>query len=154
MDAGIPLEISNSTIAFNQSGAGSAGTCGGLCLVDDYGSAQLESALIADNTSPDLGGGTVSGANNLIEISAIAVPPDTLADDPILLPLAGNGGATKTHALASGSPAIDAGNDTAGLVTDQRSGHYARVFGVAADIGAFEVQPSNGDIVFRDGFDP
>jgi hypothetical protein len=67
--------------------------------------------------------------------------------------LRNNGGATQTHALFKGSPAIDAGNTFAtGLgIFDQRSSPFARVSGAAADIGAYEVQ--QGDIVFSDGFE-
>lgn len=66
-----------------------------------------------------------------------------LGQDPLLGPLADNGGPTKTHALLPGSPAIDAGNSS-GLYTDQRG--YKRkinIIGIpnvsdGADIGAYE----------------
>jgi hypothetical protein len=55
----------------------------------------------------------------------------------ILLPLADNGGGTKTHALAIGSPALDASPDDATCpATDQRGNPRPR--GPACDIGAFE----------------
>ena len=41
-----------------------------------------------------------------------------------------------------------------GLVNDARGGTFVRVDGVAADIGAYEVQGPNADLVFRNGFDP
>jgi len=47
-----------------------------------------------------------------------------------------------------GSPAIDTGNDVAGLATDQRG--QPRVYGAFADIGAYELQ---SDVIFADGFD-
>jgi hypothetical protein len=53
-----------------------------------------------------------------------------------LLPLAKNGGPTATHALGSGSPAIDAGANPVPLTTDQRG--LPRTVGTATDIGAFE----------------
>jgi hypothetical protein len=53
-------------------------------------------------------------------------------------PLANNGGPTLTHMLLAGSPARNAGNNAAGLTTDQRG--FVRVVGTAADIGAVEVQ--------------
>jgi hypothetical protein len=63
--------------------------------------------------------------------------------DPLLAPLADNGGPTFTHALIAGSPAIDAGNPAApgsgGLAceaTDQRG--VVRPVGSRCDIGAFE----------------
>ena len=74
--------------------------------------------------------------------------PVTVAD-PLLGPLANNGGPTQTHALVVGSPAIDRGNpngclDSTGapLQTDQRG--LPRAFDgngdgrAACDIGAFE----------------
>jgi hypothetical protein len=64
--------------------------------------------------------------------------------DPMLGPLADNGGPTMTHALLAGSPAIDAGPNPVptfvGNEFDQRGAGFARiVFGVA-DAGAFEFQ--------------
>ncbi len=66
-----------------------------------------------------------------------------LGQDPLLGPLADNGGPTKTHALLPGSPAIDAGNRS-DLYTDQRG--YKRPINIidisnvsdGADIGAYE----------------
>lgn len=70
--------------------------------------------------------------------------------NPLLGPLADNGGPTQTHALVSGSPAIDAGNPAAvpgvnGVPQfDQRGTPFARTFdgddntSVVIDIGAFE----------------
>ena len=68
---------------------------------------------------------------------------DISAVDPLLGPLADNGGPTETHELLPGSPAIDAiavadcvDLDGEPVVTDQRG--VARPQGVACDIGAFE----------------
>ncbi|QEG34847.1 choice-of-anchor Q domain-containing protein [Bythopirellula goksoeyrii] len=64
--------------------------------------------------------------------------------DPLLGPLADNGGPTLTHALLPGSPAINAGEPA--LVGwdvpafDQRGEPFTRVFGGRIDIGAFEAQ--------------
>jgi hypothetical protein len=62
--------------------------------------------------------------------------------DPRLAALADNGGPTWTHALLPGSPAIDAGNNTAAPSTDQRGNRRPRDGdgdGVAVvDVGAFE----------------
>ena len=77
---------------------------------------------------------------------------DLPSTDPLLGPLANNGGQTETHALLEGSPAIDTGAvnctgaDGNPLQTDQR-GRPRPVDGnddgiVACDIGAFEVQPA------------
>ena len=57
---------------------------------------------------------------------------------------------TATHALLPGSPAIDAGNNTRNVGTDQRGDGFPRVLGVSPDIGAFEYDP---DRIFVDGFE-
>ncbi len=58
--------------------------------------------------------------------------------DPLLGPLANNGGRTLTHALLAGSPAIDAGASTEPL--DQRGAPFLRDDGNGVDIGAYERQ--------------
>ncbi len=72
------------------------------------------------------------------------------AIDPLLGPLADNGGPTPTHALLTGSPAIDAGDPAlvAGAAGtpefDQRGAAYTRVAGERVDMGAFEAQAASG----------
>lgn len=75
----------------------------------------------------------------------------TIGACPGLSALRHNGGSTWTHALSWGSPAIDHGDNTVPFPFDQRGSPFVRVSGVAADIGAYEVQ--QGDRVFLDGFD-
>lgn len=143
------LIVQNCTITTNN-----ASQTGGAIHIAS-GPIQLESCIMAQNSSPsgaDLSFNTQSNvsANNTIV---------SVADDGQFLlvgtgnstgtkaapfnaklgPLADNGGPTLTHRLLPGSPAIDAGNNKAGSVTDQRG--YARVVGPAADIGAVEIQP-------------
>lgn len=62
-------------------------------------------------------------------------PGDVLTADPLLGPLADNGGPTPTHALLPGSPAIDNGLDL-GLKTDQRGVERER----RPDSGSFEAR--------------
>ena len=159
--------IFDSTIAFNTSQIGGALAIfdGGTAL-QDY-TLYLDSTIIAGNTIDGPGGHaadlaastnltlTVIGAHNLIGSADpnVTLPPDTISTDPMLLPLADNGGPTWTMALAVGSPAIDTGANPLALDTDQRGEGYVRVAGAAADIGAYEVQ-TPGDVIFVDGFDP
>ena len=83
------------------------------------------------NVCSDNGGGFLNG------------PGDQINTDPMLGPLQDNGGATLTHALLPGSPAINAGdpNFTPPPFYDQRDNPFVRVFNGRVDIGAFEVQP-------------
>jgi Right handed beta helix region len=61
---------------------------------------------------------------------------DLINTDPLLGPLADNGGPTLTQALLPGSPAIDAGIAVSGVTSDQRG--ITRPQGSVPDIGAFE----------------
>ncbi|QDS97964.1 choice-of-anchor Q domain-containing protein [Adhaeretor mobilis] len=94
----------------------------------------LNHSLIGDTTGSGIDATT--GAGNLLNI------------DPLLGPLADNGGPTQTHALLPGSPAIDAGD--IGIVDppmyDQRGAPFNRIVDgnvpadVVIDIGAYEAQ--------------
>ena len=133
--------ISNSTITANTAPAG-----GGILLRGRPDQFELESTLVGRNaaaTGADVGSErttTLLGSNNLVVAvdANVTLPAATLHTAPLLLPLAANGGPTRTHALAPGSPAIDAGNNLASLASDQRGAGFPRVLGAAADIGAFE----------------
>ncbi len=137
-------QLSNSTIT------GNTAADGGGVLMAEPASVTLNSVLAYGNTSTapdyygaDLDGSTVpaiAGSHNLVGDSLLALPGDTIATNPLLGPLANNGGPTQTHALLAGSPAIDMGNNVAALANDQRGTGFARVVAAAADIGAFEVQ--------------
>ncbi len=86
---------------------------------------------------------TCVGLNQPGDLTGINVLLDVLAD---------NGGDTLTHALLSGSPAIDAGlavgcNSASVGGVDQRG--IGRSFGSNCDIGAYE----KSDTIFKDGFD-
>lgn len=65
--------------------------------------------------------------------------PSNIIDDPLLGPLAENGGPTPTHLLLDGSPALDGGDpDFAGDPELEQRG-LLRVAGEAIDIGAVEM---------------
>lgn len=151
------LKIWNSTIAFNTAQAEVFGpSCGGVFAFGGEQYVSLRSSIIANNTIAGVEAdlcetdftAQIVGFGNLVVASNKPLPPDTLRLDPLLAPLAGNGGRTLTHALLPGSPAIDAGNNTRYLDYDQRGA--PRVVGSSADIGAFEMQP---DPIFLDGFE-
>lgn len=144
------LTVQNSTIAGNSAGAigggiSRRGTLGTVTLLstivaDNFAafSSDLEGDFVADfNLVEDPTGATLNGANNVVGV------------DPMLLPLADNGGPTLTHKLGATSPAIDAGSNSKLFSTDQRGGGFVRTFndpgfpniGDGTDIGALELQP-------------
>lgn len=137
------MQVDNSTIAGNKSGMAGAG----IYLVGIANALTLQSSIVANNTvagaNADIAAMTpvaVAGSNNLVTTAAagVTLPGDTLQSDPMLLSLGDYGGPTRTIALATGSPAVDAGSNPLGLGNDQRGAGFPRVLGAAADIGAFE----------------
>jgi hypothetical protein len=155
-----PVTISNSTVAFNANycGLGCGTPVDDIALFIDSTDVIIDSTIFSNSTTdrPPVydvlvpAGTLIGGHNNLMMGGARAgqVPADTIKADPLLQPLADNGGPTMTHALGVGSPAIDAGNNNMGLATDQRG--FARVAGSRPDIGAFEsnaIASTSGAIV-------
>lgn len=147
--------IYNSTIASNQAAYADAGA--GILDVPfapSGGSATpipitLVSSIVANNSGagvpsdiylPDSYSLTIAGANDLVmsASSNITLPGGTLSADPMLGPLANNGGPTLTMGLLAGSPALDVGSNPNNYASDQRGNGFPRVVGVAPDIGAFE----------------
>jgi hypothetical protein len=102
----------------------SAGTSGGTLFIiqDTVFPSDIES--FGHNISTDDGGGL------------LIAPGDQINTDPKLGSLAQNGGLTKTHALLTGSPAINSANPAYFPATDQRG--YIRPIGSGPDIGAYE----------------
>ena len=152
------VHIANSTIAFNTADSGATGGVRArACALT------LQSSIIAKNSPgsdfymvPDCGyqglpEHPVTGSNNIV-VAGNTLPPDTLAVDPQLSPLAHHGGPVRTHALLATSPAINAGNNLQALATDARGAGFDRVVDAGADMGAYERQV-NDDELFYGGFD-
>jgi len=136
------LSLFNSTVAGNSAGGSGAG------LNNRLGSTMTAmGSIVAGNTVGALPGdvfGTfeTGSINNLIQDGASSgglsngVNGNLVGVDPLLDSLSDNGGQTLTHALLSGSPAINKGINPNTLATDQRG--LARVRGLGIDVGAFE----------------
>jgi CSLREA domain-containing protein len=136
--------IINSTIAFNIT-QGSPGEGGAIF---NFGGAPVtvRNSILANNagfTGPNCYGPVISQGNNLSNTGecSLNAAGDLLSIDPNLGALLNNGGATQTHALTSGSPAIDAGDAGACAAApvngiDQRG--VVRPQGAGCDIGAYE----------------
>lgn len=149
---GTSVLIENSTITGNH--AGSRG--GGISFIDNALPSTIRSTIIAGNSAGGSGADAdssmplpVSGSHNLIVDagSLLGLPADTLAGDAGLLPLADNGGPTRTHALPTGSIAIDHGDNPQQRSTDQRGFGYPREINGVADIGAYEWQGNDDHVV-------
>lgn len=146
--------IDNSTIAFNHADLSGGG------ILTDYIEIAVNNSIIADNTSSSSGAeawGYLTGSYSLIknyneeDLDISQAANFITGQDPGLLPLADYGGLTQTHAISSGSIAIDAGDPafdsnsfTPALTLDQRGS--ARVADgnndtiSRLDIGAYEAE--------------
>ena len=149
---GADLTIVNSTITNNH--ATKAG--GGLNSGQAYAAVSPQTAIarvrllntiIANNTA-SAGPANCNVQDMVIQSTGhnldsdgscfLTAPGDLPKHDPLLGPLADNGGPTDTQALLSGSPAIGAGATAGCPQTDQRG--VARPQG-ACDIGAYQSVP-------------
>ncbi|MCA9068952.1 MAG: VCBS repeat-containing protein, partial [Planctomycetaceae bacterium] len=148
------VTVNNSTITLNLKGIGQNGF-----TLDEPAMVNLNSTIVAGNSfinipqDVDLRGASIEAQNSLIgdaltsggivhgqngnivgnrgvgSININRVLDTTLRD---------NGGPTPTHALVSGSPAINAGINPMNLQFDQRGPGFVRVQQGGTDIGAFE----------------
>ncbi len=155
--------LTNSTVSGNTSELG-----GGIFTLDSFGTVNASNSIIAGNTAssaPDFFGTLNSQGYNLIgNVSAVSAftqmgdqtGNSTTPLDPKLATLADNGGATRTHALLAGSPALDKGAAATdpiaatAVTTDQHASprpvdlpdasYPNATGGDGSDIGAFEAQ--------------
>lgn len=160
------VTISNSTITGNRAHEGLSGAGGGI---DSVGNVTLSNTIVAGNTvgpggsGPDCSTGVDSGGHNLIgdasgcnvmDAGGDQVGPPGSPIDPRLGALADNGGHTDTHALLSGSPAINGGKPGGGNgaceAGDQR-GLARSLGGKRCDIGSYELVRCGGVAVNRIG---
>ena len=166
--SGSSLTVNQSTISANSSAGSYTGTDGGgIQLGDNTSVVTLSGSIVSGNSSGVAGAAdfglysslasdtaSITATNSLIgEVdSRITVngTNNVSSTNPMLGALANNGGPTKTMALLTGSPAIDAGPNPVATFTgnefDQRGAGYARIVGGLVDIGAFELQPSSEPI--------
>lgn len=130
------LMLTNSTLSGNiAKGANAYG--GGII---NHGSLKYTHTIITDSFGGNcVNQGTIhpDSTHNMVRYSNCNVMTN-LPGDPLLGPLADNGGPTLTHTLLPGSPAIDSGSGAHCPHFDQRG--IPRPQGAACDIGAFEVE--------------
>ena len=151
------LIVENTTISGNFV-TGSDNQAGGGVVVVSFplvtgvpakASFRLSNTLLSRNGSNDClleGDVDATGSGNLI-LNNNGCPGVAVSADPQLAPLALDPRSTigtPTMALPSGSPAVDAADDSRFLATDQRG--VARPQGPHSDIGAFEFDPLSADL--------
>jgi uncharacterized repeat protein (TIGR01451 family) len=161
------LMVGNSTFSGNSAplGGGISNLNSGALL--EIGNTILNAGPAGENLFND-GGTVIKYGFNLSSDDGsglLTAAGDQINTDPMLGPLADNGGPTFTHALLPGSPAIDQGHRYAigelGTGFDQRG--FARPVddpaidnqGDGSDIGAFERQSIEGNIpptAFDEGY--
>lgn len=90
---------------------------------------------------------TITGSNDLVmaATSNITLPGATLRADPMLAPLANNGGPTQTMGLFAGSPALGTGINPKTYANDQRGTGFPRTVSGSTDIGAFQGTVAAGE---------
>jgi hypothetical protein len=146
------LMVLNDTISGNTATPG--GTGAGFYLFAFPVTVVFQNTIVAGNTAstdPDINASPVTdnGGNFIGNLTgSTGFKAGTLTGDPLLGPLANNGGplagvpgdqqVVQTEALLPGSPAIDKGVAMGAPTTDERG--FTRPIGVGPDIGAFEFQ--------------
>ncbi len=160
-NSGGTLTVANCTFSGNSAddGGGIVNLAGGAL---EIGSTILKAGSPGANITNFISGTVTSHGFNLSSDDGsgfLTGTGDQINTDPLLGPLADNGGPTHTHLLLAGSPAIDGGtSDTLvpfGITTDQRG--LARTvdnlnignafLGDGTDIGAVEIEiPNNAPV--------
>lgn len=122
---------------------------GGLFAFGTDSETTLVNSMLAGNRARDcrISGGNVLTIGTLVQNPQNCGTPD-LTVDPLLQPLAANGGPTRTHAVGTDSATIAAGDAGFCLDTDQRG--VERQSGGPCTLGAFEAR---GQRIFTNGFE-
>jgi hypothetical protein len=148
--------LTSSTISDN-----SAGDLGGGVFAFG-GTVNLTNSIIANSTGTDCENSistfTTNGANLIESIGDCTFigPAPITGIDPLLGPLADNGGPTWTHLPMPGSPVIEAGDSSfvpIELEFDQRGIGYDRILGLNVDLGSVEALPPPPVLIFSDSFE-
>jgi CSLREA domain-containing protein len=154
------VTINNSTFSDNAVRA-SSGRAGGAIYIGDQATVTINSSIVANSGDSDLPPTTAivdiarasgMGFTNTLNVSDSLIQRiapggingsnsgNLFNVNPLLGPLANNGGLTQTHEPQAGSPAINTGANPINFGFDQRGLPYARVAAGRADMGAVETQ--------------
>ncbi len=143
------VTITNNTADNDNNGAGAGGglaqntaavTLRNTIVAGNFNSTaatrdDVSGAVVASSSFNLIGDGTgASGISNGVNNNQVGSGASPI--NPLLGPLTNNGGTTETHALLTGSPAIDTGSNALCPATDQRG--VSRPVNGVCDIGAYE----------------
>jgi sugar lactone lactonase YvrE len=127
INAGGTASFFNSTVAFNKNGG-----------IENTGTLNLTNTIVAENTGGDCVGAATTSDHSLDSDGSCGVGTLSKVNPLLQKQLLFDGGSTEVHSLMLGSPAIDAGDTTTCLATDQSGSPRPDVPGTACDIGADE----------------
>jgi hypothetical protein len=107
---------------------------------------RLDHSILANGTPDNSEVGVIANDSLIEHPSQVFGARNITGVDPLLGPLADNGGPTRTHAPLPGSPVIDAGNPAIpdAPPTDQRG--FARITGPRVDLGAVELGQTAAEV--------
>ncbi|MCA9055369.1 MAG: hypothetical protein KDA75_16120, partial [Planctomycetaceae bacterium] len=162
--SGESLAVINSIVAGNQALINPDFTAPGNAPGSSTRALLVISSLIGNNQGTTLVADANATFSNTHQ-SASFVGSNGAPIDPLLAPLADNGGRNLTHALLPGSRAIDHGENALAISpstrfslplpypNDQRLDPFIRIFNSVVDMGAFEAQPLSitGDVATLTG---
>ena len=150
--SGGTLTVTNSTLSGNSATNGEG-------IANNSGTTTLKNTIVSDsspggNCSAGSGAITDGGHNLSSDNSCVTAATSFSGVDPLLGPLADNGGPTPTHALGERSPAVDKGRSF-GATADQRGLPRPTDLGLVtnapggdgSDIGAYEQVRCSGGVV-------
>jgi predicted outer membrane repeat protein len=151
--------LSSSTLHINKAFAGGAlyrFSASPVTAKNTILSLSLEPGSISPQLNCDGSHPLLSDGNNLASDNScnLNLASDRPGIDPLLGPIASNGGPTQTLLPLAGSPAIDTGSNTGCPATDQRGGVRPRDGGsglAICDIGAVEVPEPTGGLALAAG---
>lgn len=147
VDAATTTDVFTNVTIGNNSG----GTANGVALTPSATAPQLKNTVVS-SSGTNCNRSLASLGHNLDSGNSCGFNQsgDKVNIDPLLEPLADNGGGTHTMRIGKQSPALDSGDNNGCPIYDQRSGRRPwdgnGSGGDVCDIGAFELGPSSANV--------